>query len=189
MVRGRAILAAALVLGACTANSGPPLTKLSADRIGSYGRPRIRGCADGNQATMHARRTDLTAGPLIYPSAKLLAEPSERSGFAAGIGDSTVPNGLHFYKDGPYLPAGAAVTVSVAPRVARFARLDGGSLRPVMDEAVTYVACPQVGTWWVSGFDLIGRSAACVPLRVQIRGEPRPRTLMLSLFRGRCPTA
>jgi hypothetical protein len=186
---GRAGFAvAALVLAACTGGAARPISKLTADRVGGYGRPRVRTCADGNQATMHPRRIDLEVGPLLYPSGSLLALPGNRDNFRASVGNYTGGGGFQFYKDGPYLPEGDTATVSVAPSAARFARLDGGSAKPALDEAVTYVACPQVGTWWVGGFDLIGRTAACVPLRVQIKGELRPRTLVISLFRGRCPT-
>lgn len=127
MVRTRAFLSVALVLGACTATVPRPPAKLSAGEIGSYARPRMRTCADGNQGTVRVRRADLAAGPLLYPSAKLLARPGLRNGFSAAIGNYTGGGRLHFYKDGPYLSAGATATVSIAPRVARFARLDGGS--------------------------------------------------------------
>ena len=52
--------------------------------------------------------------------------------------------------------------------------------------SVTYTSCAASttssgpgGVWWVGGFTLVGRSSACVPLEVQVQGEPDIRHVHL----------
>jgi hypothetical protein len=59
--------------------------------------------------------------------------------------------------------------------------------------SVTYTSCSAgsvasniLGMWWVAGFTLVGRSAACVPLEIQIDAEPDIRHVTLSLGEVTC---
>lgn len=190
-------VAACLVLAACTSTTvvRPPVAPVRASvaasptsigPVGSHTNPRVLTCQDGmlhEQSNAGAR--DVTSGPLSYPNAQLLMRPGSVTEFYGG-GVPVSPEGVAFYKMGTYVTAGATVTVTVMPQARAYAGLQTPG-DPPGAEAVTYQACPNgVATSWVGGFDLTKRKSACLPLEVDVKGEPAPRRLVLSIFNGAC---
>ena len=185
-----------LLVGACSAGSSDsahPLVpsaeipKVTSGPVGSLANPRVLACAAGSVTDEPAGTENIVAGPLIYPNAKMLSRPgSDRDFYPGGVGE--LPDGSKSYKMGTFVNRGATVTVSVVPQAGTTVRLQGPStLGP--DEAVTYQACATGGaTAWVGGFNLsgAGRSAACLPLQVRVKGESQPRRIVISLFEGVC---
>jgi hypothetical protein len=186
-----ALVCVGLFLSACT-DTTPPRPAMSSPAAptasaGTVGNPQVRSCADGGVQNQNATSPqDIVAGPLRYPNARLLARPgSEAEFYGGGVGVS--PSGLRFYKMGTYVAAGTTVTVSVLPPATDFARLQGEGLDRPGDQSVTFRACPAgAATSWVGGFDLLNRSAACLPLEVRVTGESQPRRIVISLFNGGC---
>jgi hypothetical protein len=163
--------------------------------VGTATSPGFLGCATGLVTSESPGPQDVVAGPLSYPNAKLLSPPGSVKDFYGG-GVGVESDGSKSYKMGTFVRKGATVTVSVVPQVGTTVRLQGPSASMFQrDQAVTYQACPTgAGTGWVGGFNLAGagRSGACIPLAVRVKGEAQPRRVVLSFFKGVCrdqPTA
>lgn len=144
----------------------------------------IAGCAAAREDQSESvTGDDLVFGPLSYPG---LAH-----GYPTDDGEPKEPgpDGEAFYKIGARLTAGAEVTVSIGSAARSYAGIivengrDGGYSR------VTYRSCAGLpsGTvnWWVGGFVLHGRRAACVPLDLTSPGE-EAKHIDLALPIGAC---
>jgi hypothetical protein len=167
-----------------TSSPALPAATASAGIVGNRG---VRSCADGGIQDQNVNGPeDIVVGPLRYPNARMLARPGSETEFYGG-GVGVGPGGLRFYKMGTYVAAGRTVTVSVLPPATAYARLQGAGLDHPGDLSVTFHACPGgSATSWVGGFDLLHRSAACIPLEMRVTGESQPRRVVISLFSGTC---
>jgi hypothetical protein len=138
------------------------------------------GCDEARPFEEAATDNDMVVGPLSY------------GGLADGrlLGDGVLPDaeGVRFFKVGPQLLLGHSVTVTIGDSAQSYAgiRTEFGPAEGF--SSVTYTGCSEdsvanniLGMWWVAGFTLVGRSAACVPLELQIDREPDIRHVALSL--------
>jgi len=128
-----------------------------------------------------AAAADATAGPLVFPNAKMVGSAAGLSNFYGGGQVPDGPGGSKFYKMGTYVKAGATVTVTVAHTARSYLRLQQGPGPHYQDEmSVVFEACPGSRyTAWVGGFDIKGPMPACVALDVQVAGEQTPRHLAI----------
>jgi hypothetical protein len=125
--------------------------------------------------------TDLVVGPLSYGGLLSFADPANRPGVQA--------DGSYFYKSGAQLTPGATVTVTIAPAASAYASVLTEYGAPQGYRQVIFRACPggKHGTWWVGGFVLRDRRAACLPLDIASGSSPTVRRVVVSLGRGHCP--
>ena len=92
-------------------------------------------------------------------------------------------DGIRFYKVGTNLLPGHTVTVTIGDAARAYAGIMTERGPAVGYSTVTYTSCTAStpssgpgGVWWVGGFTLVGRSSDCVPLEVQVTGEPTSGT-------------
>jgi hypothetical protein len=157
---------------------GPSVASMPAN-VGSIGNPRLLTCtmAASNQP-LSPQPGDISAGPLSYPDARMTLASAE---------SRPVVEGMTFYKQGTFVRDGSTVTVTIAGQARSFALLQSVG-HPSGDLAVTYQSCPSGGaSSWIGGFNLKGRTAACVPLDVAIDGENVIRRIVIPAGGGTCP--
>lgn len=125
---------------------------------------------------------DLTIGPLVYPGLG--------HGYKVDVAPEADADGTTMFKVGTRLPADSTVTVSIDPTARSFAGILTEQGPSVGYSSVTYEGCPASvhpgRVFWVGGFTLAGKKSACVPLTVQVKGEPDPRHAMLAIDTGSC---
>ena len=148
--------------------------------VGSVTNPRLLTCAMAtHNQPLNVQPGDIRAGPLSYPDAQA----------TLGGGETRpVVEGATFYKQGTFVQDGSTVTVTVAGQARSFALLQSAG-HPSGDLAVTYASCPSGGaSSWVGGFNLKGRTAACVLLDVAVHGETAIRRIVIPAGTGTCPS-
>lgn len=125
---------------------------------------------------------DLVIGPLIYSGLG--------NGYNFGIGPYVDADGIAFFKEGTELPADTTVTVSIGAPARAWAGILVESGPASGYSSVTYQSCSSDTrpgrVFWVGGFTLGGKTSACVPLEVLVKGESQPRHVVLSLEAGQC---
>jgi len=163
-----------------TARSGGSSTAASQE-ISSSGAVLVRQCTYGTVQDLTRSSNDVTAGPVVYPNAKLVGSPAGLSDFYGGGQVFDGPDGSKFYKMGTLVKAGATVTITVAPSARPYLRLQQGPEPHLHGEmSVVFQACPgRSYTGWVGGFDIKGQMPVCVALDVQVSGEQTPRHLTI----------
>lgn len=168
--------------GVSSTSSGVSSTAASRESSSS-GAVLVRRCTYGTVHDLTRTSNDVTAGPVVYPNAKLVGSPAGLSDFYGGGQVPDGPEGSRFYKMGTLVKAGAMVTITVAPSARPYLRLHQGpgpgpNLQGEM--SVVFQACPgRSYTGWVGGFDIKGPMPACVALDVQVSGEQTPRRLTI----------
>lgn len=129
---------------------------------------------------------DLIIGALAYQGASLSYQGTDLPGTAPAPG----ADGVTYFKTGADLPPDTTVTVSVGEAAQSYAGIVTENGPSAGYSSVTYISCPtqqqSSRMWWASGFALIGRQSACVPLDVQVKGESDIRHVQLSLAVGPC---
>jgi hypothetical protein len=158
-----------------------PTTGASASGpIGSPGHPLSLGCAEQAISAGPAQLpggNDLVIGPLDIVNGRLLPTASP-----AGWGD----NGS--YKIPVAVAPYGTVTVVIAARARGYVAIDNPYGPPGGVAAATYHSCQGAWTVFAQGFVFRGgRIRGCVPLDVQVAGQPQAHQVTLSLFAGSCP--
>jgi hypothetical protein len=189
-----AIVVALLMVVSLSACDREPITELSSANPSSAEPPAaVRlpagsasvGCEEARPLEAAATDQDLVVGPLSY------------GGLSDGrlFSDGVLPDaeGVRFFKIGPQLLLDHSATVTIGASAQSFAGIRTESGPAEGFSSVTYTSCSAdsvasdvLGGWWVGGFTLVGRSAACVPLEIQIDGESDIRRLELSLGEVAC---
>lgn len=141
----------------------------------------VFGCAEesfGGESSVQQRPQpgDLAIGPLIIFGGQRLATADP-----ADYGE----NGN--YPKIPFIVTmGATVTVTIDPP-ARGHVVISNPYAPAGVIAATYRSCAHAAGFYAQGFVFTGGQVrGCVPLEVQVPGQPQVRHVTLSLFAGSC---
>lgn len=191
---GLAIVVALLVVVSLSACDKVPITKpTSANPSSEESQHAVRfpagsasvGCDEARPLEESATDQDMVLGPLSY------------GGLSDGrlFKDGVLPDaeGVRFFKIGPQLLLGHSATVTIGESAQSYAGIKTESGPAEGFSSVTYTSCSAdtaasntLGMWWVAGFTLVDRSAACVPLEIQIDGENDIRHVAVSLGEVTC---
>lgn len=144
------------------------------------------GCDESRPATAIAAR-DWILGPLSFPGYTDGRVP------APDARNAVDTDGVRFFKIGTHLLPDHSVTVTIGEAARSYAGIRTERGPDVGYSSVTYTSCgassPSIGpggVWWVGGFTLVGRSTACVPLDVQVKGEAAIRHVQLLIGESTC---
>lgn len=149
---------------------------------GAPGSPSARGPLPSESAQAVPARKDVTVGPLTWEWLGTLAD-----GDPLDFGKQDSGGWLYSIHVRVQGDAVATVTVGAAQRAS--AGLEyGDAFDTTPTPAVTFHGCPGSNISFLGGFFVAGDGRACVPLDVR-SGDGATRRVIISFFKGPCPTA
>lgn len=159
----------------------PSRTGTPARTVVEREKPFLDTCARAREITTRfPTPRDVVVGPLSYAGFRYYrAHPIQDPNWGSG----------YFYKSGAQLRPGESVTVSILGAATKYAAILTESGPETGSRTVTYRSCTETGPtgyWWVGGFLLRSRNAACVPVKVTSTSEPTKHRAVISIGAGDC---